>query len=134
MRIKQGYNMKKKLLALLVLPGIFVACNSTSSTESDTEESSSSMQESSSSITTTDLTYANDISPLIQSYCAGCHSGDEPAKGLDLTTYANVSGAASAINNRVVTMKNMPPAKASSKPSDAEREKIREWIAGGTPE
>ena len=134
MRIKQGKVMKRKLLSLLFLPGIFIACDSSSSTEPNTDESSSSVQESSSSIVPTDLTYATDIEPLIQSYCIGCHSGDEPAKGLDLSTYANVSNAASAINNRVVVLKNMPPAIASNHPSDAEVEKIREWIAGGSPE
>ncbi|MBS1915396.1 MAG: hypothetical protein JST87_03905 [Bacteroidetes bacterium] len=44
----------------------------------------------SSSCDTTNVTYANSITPILQSNCTGCHSGGSPSGGVDLTTYANV--------------------------------------------
>ena len=40
------------------------------------------------------VSYAEDIVPLMEAHCTGCHSGNAPSSGLDLTTHANVSQSA----------------------------------------
>lgn len=40
---------------------------------------------------TTNMSYAKDITPILQASCTGCHSGTKPQGAIDLTTYANVS-------------------------------------------
>ncbi|MBC8048269.1 MAG: hypothetical protein H7Y00_15825 [Fimbriimonadaceae bacterium] len=36
------------------------------------------------------ITYSGTISPIINSYCLGCHSGSEPSGEIDLSTYGGV--------------------------------------------
>ncbi len=48
----------------------------------------------------TNVTYTLSISPIIQSWCLGCHSGAAPSHGLSLETYADV--VACANSNRLM--------------------------------
>jgi hypothetical protein len=89
-----------------------------------------------------------DIQPLMDRYCKECHG--EPARTVALDDFcllqyemgesvppcgANDLGTyemRGSVYNRVVTMKNMPPA-AEPQPTQAERDKIGNWILGGAP-
>jgi hypothetical protein len=87
------------------------------------------------------LTYERNILPIIQRSCITCHGERKKRGGLDLRTLAAAkrggeSGAAvnpdnpddSTLLESVVSNK-MPPGKA--KLTAAEKQLIREWIAGG---
>ena len=39
---------------------------------------------------TTNVTYSVSITPILQTYCTGCHSGSSASGGVDLTSYTNV--------------------------------------------
>jgi len=98
------------------------------------------------SVTTT-YTWA-DIQPLTTKYCADCHSDPARTVAIDyfcLLEYekgeavppcaAGDVGAyeqRSLVYQRTVTLKNMPPATAPQ-PTQAERDKIANWILGGAP-
>lgn len=92
------------------------------------------------------LTFATDIQPILTKNCASCHSGERPAEGLDLTSFANMSkGAhgnpifaagksADSLLYKVVTGNGadlMPP---TGKITDDEIAKIKAWIDGGAAE
>ena len=44
--------------------------------------------------TTTAVSFAGDILPLLDSHCNGCHSGGAPSAGLDLTAHSTVAQSA----------------------------------------
>ncbi len=85
---------------------------------------------------TLDVTFAADISPIIQNSCQGCHSGNSPQGALSLTNYSQV--AAIAANGSLYgcvsgddTYTAMPY-NASALP-DCQIEMIRLWIENGYP-
>jgi hypothetical protein len=96
---------------------------------------------------TTTLTWA-DIEPMMTKYCGKCHG--QPARTVALepfclleyekgeaappcaTSDIGVFEMRSSVYQRVVAMKNMPPA-AEPQPTQAERDKIGNWILGGAP-
>ena len=96
---------------------------------------------------TTTFTWA-DIEPLMAKYCSECHG--EPARTVALDTFcllqyeqgeavppcvASDLGAfemRSSIYQRAITVKNMPPA-VEPQPTQAERDKLGNWILGGAP-
>ena len=72
------------------------------------------------------------VRPLIESYCIGCHSGEDPAGHFDMsghTTLAIVAGdhARWSLALDRLRAREMPP-KDADPPTDAEREQIIEWI------
>lgn len=84
---------------------------------------------------TSNVSYANDIKPIMTSYCtSGCHSGSAPAANLDLTNYNQTVSFANSIINRITTTNGgllMPqggPALA-----DCDILKIETWVADGAP-
>ncbi len=88
-----------------------------------------------------DVTYANQIAPILQSRCVGCHQAGEIAP-FSLTTYADASGWAATIRE-VVESRRMPPWFANPKYgkfsndcrlSDEETRLLCTWIDNGTPE
>ena len=85
--------------------------------------------------------FRRDIPPIFNPKCVACHRAESPQNGLDLTTLAStLHGAESAI-----AIHPVPPAKIllmemviawqmpseGPKPSSADSERIRRWIAGG---
>ena len=90
--------------------------------------------------------FADFVAPLVEQRCAGCHSGDEPKGGLDLTTRAGLlaggdSGAAvepgqsrSGLLYRLVTRTDEPhmPAGSDRLPEEAIA-RLAEWIDAGVP-
>ena len=97
----------------------------------------------------TALRYA-DVEEIFASSCAPCHPGQAPGGrpvpelGFDLSRYGREGGAGvyelrGAIYRRAVHEETMPPpsARALFDPpvglSDADRERLREWLLGGAP-
>ena len=95
---------------------------------------------------TTTYTWA-DIQPLMDKYCKDCHG--EPARTVALDDFCLLQYEAGeavppcgpndlgtfemkgSVYTRTVATKNMPPA-AEPQPTQAERDKIGNWILGGT--
>lgn len=85
---------------------------------------------------TLDLTFSNDISPVIDIYCKGCHIGPDPSGGISLETYNQV--LALAQNGRLYgsvshdpLFKPMPY--QSAQLSDCIVTMFRIWIENGSP-
>ena len=77
------------------------------------------------------VTYDADVSPIITNNCIGCHSGPNANAGLDLSSYANVRGAAEQGNlvNRINNGSNPMPPTGILPPET--RQIIDQWIADG---
>jgi mono/diheme cytochrome c family protein len=95
---------------------------------------------------TTTYTWA-DVKPIFVTYCIACHG--EPARTVALESFRldkydasdpepptnsdlGVFEMKGAVYNRTITQGNMPPA-TEPKPSQADRDKIANWILGGAP-
>lgn len=80
---------------------------------------------------TENLTYTNQIAPIILNNCSasGCHSsGGQPPL---LTTYSEVSANLDRIRVRALVEKTMP---TSGPLSSCAQEQLNQWIANGAPE
>jgi len=84
---------------------------------------------------TTNMSYAKDITPVLQASCTGCHSGTKPQGAIDLTTFANVSKY--ALNGKLygsvahlAGFIAMPSASVSI--SSCDISKIKSWIDSGS--
>jgi mono/diheme cytochrome c family protein len=77
--------------------------------------------------------FATSVKPFLQTYCYGCHSGNQPAAGFDLTSYptqVSVVGDQRHWNLVLTRLKagEMPPAQSRQQPTPAERQAIVDWI------
>lgn len=80
------------------------------------------------------FTFTTDILPIIQSNCAGCHSGNNPSAGLMLETHGQIQAAASSGNlmNRINGVGAiMPP--NSNGISSCHKNQIQQWINTAMP-
>lgn len=91
---------------------------------------------------TENMSFANDVWPVISASCTSCHSGAAPGGGIKLENYTDVSasgaidpgnygslyGAISHANG------NSPMPKNSNKLSDCTISKIKAWIDQGMPD
>ncbi|WP_430412355.1 c-type cytochrome [Kordia sp.] len=77
------------------------------------------------------VTYDDDVLPIITNNCIFCHSGPNANAGLDLSTYANVRGAAEQGNlvNRINNGSNPMPPTGILPPET--RQIIDQWIVDG---
>jgi hypothetical protein len=85
---------------------------------------------------TTNVTYSGTISPIIQTYCVGCHSGQTPGGNIMLTTYSGVNtiamnGKLSGSVNHNTGFSAMP--KGGNKLAPCQIDQIRIWINNGAP-
>ena len=83
---------------------------------------------------TTAITYSAFVSPLLQNYCLGCHSGSNPSGGINLSSYAGVQAVAT--NGQLVGgLLGTPPyfiMPQTGAPLDAcTIAKIRAWVNHG---
>lgn len=72
-------------------------------------------------------TYQDHVKPIIDHYCIKCHSGNEPARGIDLSTYdvVKVHAKQGRLLHRIMSsVEPMPP---SGMLSAIELETIRRW-------
>jgi uncharacterized membrane protein len=77
------------------------------------------------------LTYG-DIEPILATHCAGCHNVDPPPLGVRLDSWEHV-GAASARIRRVAVDSHAMPLGNPTGMTPAERQKLGDWIAAGSP-
>lgn len=83
--------------------------------------------------TTDNMSYQNDVVPILTANCTGCHSEVDPAGDIPLVTYADVN--TSAMGSLVASIKHsagvsaMP--KGKDKLSDCDISKIEAWVAQG---
>lgn len=87
------------------------------------------------------VSFANDILPLIESRCIGCHGGDRTEEGLDLKTHASIlagsddgpvvipSDAANSLLVEMVATKKMP--KRGPKLTPPQVQLITDWVNQG---
>src|SRR6266542_766033 len=77
--------------------------------------------------------FEQSIKPFLKTYCYGCHSGNQPAAGFDLTSYATqeaVVGDQRLWNLVLARLKagEMPPSQSRQHPTSAQRQSVVDWI------
>lgn len=85
---------------------------------------------------TATINYTDDIAPIIQNACVGCHNSP-PVNGApsSYTNYQQVSQGATRIFNRMSLQSGSPGAMPpSGRLPQATIDKIQEWIDEGLPE
>src|SRR6478672_9719020 len=73
------------------------------------------------------------VTPVLQKYCVGCHSGEKPKGNLALDQLSSDFGTNGAAWNGVLERLNdhtMPP-KGKPQPSDSEVKTVTDWVASG---
>jgi Planctomycete cytochrome C len=85
---------------------------------------------------TTVFTFSGAVSPLMNTYCKGCHNPASLGGGIDLSTYATVK--VQALNGKLMGsithasgFSAMP--KGGNKWSDCQIKQVQKWITSGTP-
>jgi Planctomycete cytochrome C/Cytochrome C oxidase, cbb3-type, subunit III len=82
------------------------------------------------------VTFSGTIRNIINNKCAGCHSGNLPQGGINLTTHSGVKakvddGRLWGAINHLPGFSPMP--KGGAKLSDCEIGQVKKWIDAGTP-
>jgi uncharacterized membrane protein len=77
------------------------------------------------------LAYA-EIQPILAAHCAGCHNVNPPPLGVALDSWEHVSTASARIKRVAVDSRVMPLGNPTGM-TPAERQKLGEWIAAGSP-
>ena len=85
---------------------------------------------------TSNITYSNDVLPVINAKCTGCHSSSAPAGNVKLASYDDI--VASANNGSLMgTIRHesgwSPMPKNAAKLDNCTITKLEIWIAEGTP-
>ena len=73
------------------------------------------------------------IKPFLKTYCYGCHRGNQPAAGFDLTVYDtqdSVLGDQRRWNLVLARLRagEMPPSQSRQQPDAAQRQAVIDWI------
>jgi hypothetical protein len=84
-----------------------------------------------------DSSYTNNLAPIIELYCAGCHGGSNPSDGISME---NITELRSAVNNNQFIdalsgtngVELMPP--NSTGLPDCYKEQFQNWINAGMPD
>jgi mono/diheme cytochrome c family protein len=84
-------------------------------------------------VASAELTYENNVAPILQNHCYGCHSGPNPANGINLSdSFTVIALIKSDLLIKAIThaegAKPMPS--PTEKLSDADIETIKAWAAG----
>lgn len=79
-----------------------------------------------------DRSFASDIQPLLDRYCFECHAAPEPEGDLDLATFTSLEAIRRQLPawqkvDEMLHTGQMPP-KKSNQPTDAEIERLRQWV------
>jgi hypothetical protein len=80
------------------------------------------------------VSFKNDIDPILQAKCVGCHNANNPGGGYVYDTYADTKnsvddGTLLGVTNQYASFSPMP--KGASKMPECELGKIRNWINEG---
>lgn len=113
--------MKKVLIALFVCLAVFIGC---------TNDKDELLNPFNGDCTGVNASFANDVLPIIQANCQGCHGAGSTNGPGPLTNYDQIKNAAARIKNAVVS--GYMPKDAGPLPA-AEIRKIRCWVDSGTP-
>lgn len=84
----------------------------------------------------TPLNFEKQVAPLLNTHCVNCHSGETPKGDLDLVIKDHVEVIKRADSDkefwrriaRLLTTREMPPARSPNKLSDADRNLLIDWI------
>ena len=86
---------------------------------------------------TINVSYADDVWPIINANCTGCHSGGAPAGNIYLDNYDNIVIAADN-GSLLGTIRHesgySPMPKGGTKLSDCNISIIEKWVDDGTPD
>ena len=86
---------------------------------------------------TTNVTYSNNVWPIINSNCTGCHGGNAPAGNIRLENYNDISSAANN-GSLLGTIRHengwSPMPKGGGKLNNCDIVKIEIWVNQGTPD
>lgn len=113
--------MKKNLITLLVCLAVFIGC---------TNDKDELLNPFNGDCTGVDARFSNDVLPIIQANCQGCHGAGSTNGPGALTNYTEIRNAAVRIKNAVVS--GYMPKDAGPLPAEEVR-KIRCWVDSGTP-
>lgn len=91
---------------------------------------------------TTNVSFSENVWPVISESCAGCHGGNAPAGNIPLENYQEVVNAAQIpagqYGSLIGVIKhapgNSPMPQNGNKLSDCKISQIEAWIAGGMPD
>jgi len=89
--------------------------------------------EESAAVASTELTYENNVAPILQKYCYGCHSGPQGAGGINLTdSFTVVALIKSDLLIKAITHAEgaRPMPSRDEKLSEADIATIKAWAAG----
>ena len=85
---------------------------------------------------TDNVSYAQTVRPVIQTHCQGCHSGNPPAGGIDLSTHAGVETVADngRLYGAIAHLDGFSPMpQGGNKLPDCTIEQIESWVNAGAP-
>jgi mono/diheme cytochrome c family protein len=77
--------------------------------------------------------FETSIKPFLQSYCYGCHGGNQPAAGFDLTSYTTSDAVIRDQHHWNLVLARlkageMPPSQSRQHPTAAQRQSVIDWI------
>lgn len=81
------------------------------------------------------VTFSGTVMPIIQTNCAGCHSGGSPNGGIKLTNYAEIETVA-ATGQLLGTIRHLtgyPAMPPTGQLTDCQISQINKWITNGKP-
>ena len=86
---------------------------------------------------TTNVTYSNNVWPIINANCTSCHGGGAPAGNIRLENYNDISSAANN-GSLLGTIRHengwSPMPKGGGKLNNCDIAKIETWVNQGTPD
>ncbi len=87
------------------------------------------------SCSTANMSFLNDIAPIISTNCNGCHSGSSPSGGINLSNYSGVAAVAASgkLYNSVAQNGMAQSMPQTSKLSNCNINKIKAWVDAGYP-
>jgi len=83
---------------------------------------------------TDNVSFSAFVKPIIESHCQGCHSGNTPSGGIDLTTHSNIQIYANngRLHGAIAHQAGFSPMpQGGAKLDDCTIEKIKSWIDSG---
>lgn len=122
--------MKKiflKGLLLIIVNTCMIACS---------KQSEDKLKQNSSGCDTTDISFANDVLPIIKANCYSCHGNGEADGDISLDGYSNLKLRANSgdLEGTVKYLDGYPPMpEGSAKLSDCDINIITAWIKSGAP-
>lgn len=132
-------NKNKSFIVFMALSLILILALAACSGQQTTSSSSSSGSQSGTG--STDVSYTNDVAPILDSRCASCHGGQRTESGFNLTNYASLMkggrrGAAIVPDNssgsllvKLISSGQMPQRGPAVTP--AQLQTISNWIDQG---